>query len=197
MPVGTHVFVDETENRGYLVAAAVILPPHVTVARRTVDSLCRSGQRRVHVTGENNARRWPISAAMTGPRARGDRRRLRPPSSGSPHTLPGCHHRGLAGGWQGHLVLERDDSVLNHDKRGRASVCANSVLPNWSTCSYAPTRSACWTSPLPSPCSGPKEAPGAQPWNLRLTSPTGSETPNTRKAAHQPSGWLPPSLHRS
>ncbi len=33
MPVGTHVFVDETENRGYLVAAAVILPPHVTVAR--------------------------------------------------------------------------------------------------------------------------------------------------------------------
>ncbi|MEY9214261.1 hypothetical protein [Thermobifida halotolerans] len=116
--MGMHVFVDETKNRGYLVAAAVILPPDVTATRRTVNGLCRSGQRRIHFTKENDARRRQIITAMTGLKARVEI------YDASDHHPRDARTRcleaiteDLAGRGRVRLVLERDDSVLNHDKR--------------------------------------------------------------------------------
>jgi hypothetical protein len=67
-----HVFVDETKDGAYLVAAAVVMPADLTAARRTIAGLLKPGQRRVHFTKESPARRRQIIDAMcrTGARAR-------------------------------------------------------------------------------------------------------------------------------
>lgn len=113
-----HVFVDETKNRGYLIAAAAVLPPEVNLARRTVEGLCRPGQRRIHFTKEKDSRRRQIITAVAALNVRVDI-----------YDASACHDRiartrclealteNLAGQGRVRLVLERDDSVLAHDKR--------------------------------------------------------------------------------
>lgn len=61
-----HVFVDESKERGYFVAAAVVLPNNVADARQTIRSLILPRQRRIHFHKENDARRNKIVAAITG-----------------------------------------------------------------------------------------------------------------------------------
>lgn len=113
-----HVFVDETKSRGYLIAAAVVLPPDVTAARRTVSGLCRPGQRRIHFTKEKDARRRQIISAMTRLRARVEiyDASAHHPRAARTRCLEAIAED-LAGQGQVRLVLERDDSILNHDKR--------------------------------------------------------------------------------
>lgn len=115
---GMHVFVDETKNRGYLIAAAVVLPPDVAAVRQTVNSLCQPGQRRIHFTKEKDARRHKIIAALVATGARVEI-----------YDASACHARwartrclealteALAVQGRVRLVIERDDSVLVHDKR--------------------------------------------------------------------------------
>lgn len=60
-----HVFVDESKTRrGYLLAAATILPCHVTALRKHVAELCLPGQRRIHMTSESDHRRKKILSAL-------------------------------------------------------------------------------------------------------------------------------------
>lgn len=61
-----HVFVDETKERGYFVAAAVVLPNNVAAARQTMGGLILPRQRRIHFHKENDARRDKIVAAIVG-----------------------------------------------------------------------------------------------------------------------------------
>lgn len=113
-----HVFVDETKNQGYWIAAAVILPPDVAAVRRTVNGLCQPGQRRIHFTKEKDARRRKIVTALVATGARVEI-----------YDASACHARlartrclealteALAARGRVRLVIERDDSVLTHDKR--------------------------------------------------------------------------------
>lgn len=113
-----HVFVDETKNRGYLIAAAAVLLPDVAGVRRTVTELCKPGQRRIHFTKEKDARRRQIITALAATDVRVEI-----------YDASACHDRlararcleaiteDLAGRGRVRLVLERDDSVLAHDKR--------------------------------------------------------------------------------
>jgi hypothetical protein len=55
--VSGHVFVDETKERGYFVAAAVLLPTNVAGARQTIRGLVLPRQRRIHFHKEKDARR--------------------------------------------------------------------------------------------------------------------------------------------
>jgi hypothetical protein len=59
-----HAFVDETKDRGYLVAAAVLQPEELAHARRVLAGLLLPGQRRLHLVKERDSRRGQIVAAM-------------------------------------------------------------------------------------------------------------------------------------
>jgi hypothetical protein len=54
------VFVDETKERGYLIAAAIIQPGNLAPSRRAIRSLILPRQRRIHFKGESEARRRKI-----------------------------------------------------------------------------------------------------------------------------------------
>jgi hypothetical protein len=58
--VTAHVFVDETKERGYLVAAAVVQVADLAAARRAVRALILPRQRRIHFKGESEPRRRKI-----------------------------------------------------------------------------------------------------------------------------------------
>ncbi|MBU2698572.1 hypothetical protein [Pimelobacter sp. 30-1] len=61
---GAHVFVDETKNRDYLMAAAAVLPGDVVDARRQLRGLLLPGAERVHFTHERPSRRRELLNAM-------------------------------------------------------------------------------------------------------------------------------------
>lgn len=56
------LFVDESKVKGYTMAAALVVPNHVTKLRRDVRSLVLPGQRRIHFTKEQPDRRRLILA---------------------------------------------------------------------------------------------------------------------------------------
>ena len=57
-----HVFVDATEQRGCVVAAAVVVAGDVEPLRRVVRALVLPGQRRLHMKTERDSRRRQIIA---------------------------------------------------------------------------------------------------------------------------------------
>lgn len=62
--MSAHVFVDETKARGYVLAAAVVLPDDLAALRKLVNSLRLPRQRRIHFQSENDARRKVILNAL-------------------------------------------------------------------------------------------------------------------------------------
>jgi len=61
-----HVFVDETKQRGYLLVAAVVIPPDLDPLRKLVRSLVLPGQRRLHMKAESDPPRRAIASAIAG-----------------------------------------------------------------------------------------------------------------------------------
>jgi hypothetical protein len=117
--MSVHAFVDESTHRGYLIAAAVVLPDDLAQARKTISGLILPRQRRIHFKKESDARRRQIIRAIVElgveilvydasdqPNARAGRR--------------ACLDRlvdDLAARSAHLLVLERDDSVVEADRR--------------------------------------------------------------------------------
>ncbi|MFF5174025.1 hypothetical protein ACFY3U_15465 [Micromonospora sp. NPDC000089] len=62
--MGPHVFVDETKERGFLLAAAAVEPEHLVVARQVVARLTLRGQRSIHFCKERDERRRQILTTM-------------------------------------------------------------------------------------------------------------------------------------
>ncbi len=58
------MFVDETKARGYTVAAAVFADAELNRARRRLEDLRLSGQKRIHFVKENNSRRRLILSEL-------------------------------------------------------------------------------------------------------------------------------------
>lgn len=63
--MNAHVFVDETKERGLLVAAVVVSPTDLATIRRTIRDLILPGQRRIHFHKERDARRRQLVDAIT------------------------------------------------------------------------------------------------------------------------------------
>ncbi|TCN39729.1 hypothetical protein EV644_103187 [Kribbella orskensis] len=63
--MASHAYVDESSRSGYLLCAVVILPADVTAIRRTLRTLCKPGQRRVHMKHESDGRRREILSAVS------------------------------------------------------------------------------------------------------------------------------------
>lgn len=62
--MSAHIFVDETKDRGYLIAAAVLVPRDLVPARTTLRQLLLRGQRRLHFKKESDSRRRTILSTM-------------------------------------------------------------------------------------------------------------------------------------
>ena len=61
----SHLFVDESRRRDYLLCVAVIAPAELGAARAALRRMLLGGQRRVHFVDESDARRRTILATIT------------------------------------------------------------------------------------------------------------------------------------
>lgn len=117
--MNAHVFVDETKERGLLVAAAVVLPADLVAARRTIRDLILPGQRRIHFHKEKDDRRRQIIAAVATLSAHAvifdarDHRNARMAREACLVDL--VEHAAKINAAR--LVLERDDSTFQADRR--------------------------------------------------------------------------------
>ncbi|MEE3919283.1 hypothetical protein V2I01_15865 [Micromonospora sp. BRA006-A] len=113
-----HVFVDETKERGLLVAAVVMHPADLTAARRSIRDLILPGQHRIHFHKERDDRRRQIIDGFRALRAR--RHLRREGTSQRPGRSRGLPRR--SGGAYGEdrgcpPRPERDDSTFQADQR--------------------------------------------------------------------------------
>ncbi|WBB56109.1 hypothetical protein [Verrucosispora sp. WMMD573] len=117
--MSAHMFVDETKERGLLVAAAVVMGPDLAPARKVVRSLVLPGQRRIHFHKERDDRRRQIITAIGRVGVQAvilDASSHRSVKSGRDACLAGIvGHAAKIGATR--LVLERDDSTLKADRR--------------------------------------------------------------------------------
>lgn len=118
--MSSHVFVDETKRRDYLLVASVIVPAKLEVLRKVVRELVLPGQRRLHMKNESDPRKRAIAAAIVetglvatvydaGRRYRTERDRR-----------AACLQAlvvDTAGRGDAMLVLEQDDTLLSWDNQ--------------------------------------------------------------------------------
>jgi len=62
--VSSHVFVDETKRRGYLLVASAVVPSDLDATRRMLRGLVLPGQRRLHMKDESDPRKRSIATAI-------------------------------------------------------------------------------------------------------------------------------------
>ncbi len=116
-----HVFLDETKQQGYVVAAAVVVAGELEPLRRVVRDLVLPGQRRLHMKTERDSRRRQIVAALVQAGAEvvvyDAGRRYRTDLQAREQCLRGVVAD--AARWAGatRLVLEQDDSLVRWDSQ--------------------------------------------------------------------------------
>lgn len=113
-----HVFVDETKERGLLLTAAAMLPGDLQTARKHMRGLVMPRQRRIHFFREGDARRKQIldviiALAPVCTIYDSSRHRRRQQREICLRALVAD----LASSRAQMLVLERDDSILDLDRR--------------------------------------------------------------------------------
>lgn len=113
-----HVFVDETKESGFLITAAVVRRQELEVARKTVRGLVLPGQRRLHFASERDSRRrqildalLPLTVGVTAYDGSAHPRR-RQRDVCLERMVADLAERGAEV-----LVIERDDSVMDQDRR--------------------------------------------------------------------------------
>lgn len=159
-----HAFVDESKERGYYLAAAVLRPGDLIDARKAMKALILPRQPRVHFVKEGTARRRQIldiiaalcaEIVLYDASGHADEKKAR----------TACLVQlvdDLATRQTQLLVLELDDSVVEYDQRllyrqVRLAGCANTL--NYRT--NEPGRTLCWRSPTRSCGAGAVEGSGA------------------------------------
>lgn len=158
-----HVFVDETKERGLLLTAAAMLPGGLHTARKHMRGLVMPRQRRIHFFREGDARRKKILDVIIDlaptctiyDSSRYSRRQQR-------ETCLQALVADLASSRAQMLVLERDDSILDLDRRLLYRQVHNAwATPNCdiSTCGHV--RNRCSRSRTPSPGAGSEADTGA------------------------------------
>lgn len=118
--MSSHLFVDESKRRDYLLVAAVVTPTDLAAARRALRALIMPGQRRLHMKKESDARRSAIIDAIT---ATGATAVVYNAGRSGRHELDArdaCLRAVVADAAAAHhrlLVLEQDDSLLWWDRQ--------------------------------------------------------------------------------
>lgn len=114
-----HAFVDEAKRPGYLIVAAVVPAMNLAPARRAIRTLLLGNQRRIHFKDERDSRRRQIIDAITGLdlTARiyvntAKVAELEARKACLRQMVPDVAALGVT-----RLVIERDDSLLKHDRQ--------------------------------------------------------------------------------
>jgi len=115
--VAPHVFVDESKERGYFVAAAVVLPQNLVASRQAVRALVLPHQRRIHFSSERDSRRHQIvdTNLNLGARAMIYDATSRPDPKRARDACLTQLVADLAEIGAERLVLEREDAALHSD----------------------------------------------------------------------------------
>jgi hypothetical protein len=119
LPENSHIFIDESKSRGYLVAAAAVAANALTGARRELRGLVMGGQRRLHFNRESDGRRKLILDLVSD---------LAPTVvlyDSSAHVSPKFQREACLKAVVGDmaivnsrmLVLETDDSLVEFDRK--------------------------------------------------------------------------------
>jgi hypothetical protein len=114
-----HVFVDESKHGGFLLAAVSVQPSDLSGLRSLVNSLRMPRQRRLHFSSESDQRRRQILGAFNDAGVTGqiyDARRC-PDSKGARDLAIAQLADDVAAMGAARLILERDDSVVQNDRR--------------------------------------------------------------------------------
>lgn len=118
--VSSHIFVDESKERGYVIVAGVVLPEQLGSARKAVRSLVLRGQSRVHFHAESPARRRKIITTIVATGAKATVYTAGSVHQREIHARAACLEAVVADAVAtgAHmLVLEQDDSLLMWDRR--------------------------------------------------------------------------------
>lgn len=118
--MSSHIFVDETKRRGYLLVASAVAPGDLDTTRRMLRGLVLPGQRRLHMKDESNSRKRSIATALVvsgvtatiydaGRRHQGERERR---AACLTALVVDAAARDDA-----MLVLEQDDTLVASDRR--------------------------------------------------------------------------------
>ena len=114
-----HIFVDETKRSGYLLVAVIVQAAELAVSRRTVRSLLLGNQRRIHFKDERDTRKRQILDAMVRLNVTArvyasttNVRDLEARKACLRQLVPEAAAIGAA-----RLVIERDDSLITHDRQ--------------------------------------------------------------------------------
>jgi hypothetical protein len=116
--VSEHVFVDETKDRGFVMAAAALPAACLNDARKAIRGLVMPGQRRIHFHKESDARRKQILDVIEAIPLRVvfyDATRLPRNRQRDACLRSITQDMALEGAQM--LVIERDESVLDADRR--------------------------------------------------------------------------------
>jgi hypothetical protein len=117
--MGAHIFADETKARGFLLAAAIVMPAELAPMRRKVSSLRLPRQRRLRFATERDARRKVIVRALVEAEAHvvlydataiQDGKRAR--DAAIARLADDAAKMGAT-----RLIIERDDSVVAADRK--------------------------------------------------------------------------------
>lgn len=115
------VFLDETKQQGYVVAAAAVVPGDVEPLRRVVRGLVLPGQRRLHMKTERDSRRREIVAVLVTAQVEvviyNAGRRYPTDREARERCLRGVVADAAAEAGETRLVLEQDDSLLRWDSQ--------------------------------------------------------------------------------
>ncbi|ADB29603.1 hypothetical protein Kfla_0481 [Kribbella flavida DSM 17836] len=120
MPI--HVFVDETKSKGLLMAAAQCRSGDVTVSRKALRGLLLPGQERLHFNHETDARRKQILDVIAEFRILVDIYAAERESLGARRRCLQAIVRDATAATE-RLVIERDESTYDHDKRTLHAAC--------------------------------------------------------------------------
>lgn len=112
-----HAFVDESFQRNYTMAAAVLPAGEVNAARSTIRQLLRPGQKRIHFKQESDARRSQVLDTLETLDLRA---RLYVAVTPTRHARDVCLELmipDLAAERVRRVLLERDDSLVQADRK--------------------------------------------------------------------------------
>jgi len=137
--VTRHVFLDETKQRGYVVAAAAVVSGELDPLRRVVRGLVLPGQRRLHMKTERDSRRREIVAVLVDAAVEvviyDAGRRYPTERAARGECLRAVVADAAAAVGETRLVLEQDDSLVRWDGQrlielARAAECRERVRYN-------------------------------------------------------------------
>lgn len=111
-----HAFVDESFSGDYVVAAAVVPASDVNAARAAIRRMLKPGQARLHFKKESNARRAQILNGLTALTLTA-RVYVTENRHEARNACLECMVPDLAAAGVARLVLERDDSLVEADRR--------------------------------------------------------------------------------